>query len=314
MKLHHLRDFIAIARAQSVRGAARDLGLTQPALTRSLGELERELGAVLLERHARGVVLTAVGDAFLVRARAALEEIRRGGDEVAQLRGEATGAVTVGLSGTAWLALAPEVFTAFKRAYPDVRLRLVEGFFGTLEAQLRNGTMDFYVGPLPGTPLSDAYRTLPLFEKDVVIVGRVDHPLRNAKSLRALLDAEWVVTGVRERPEAEFERVFTERGLAPPTRTTRVDASIGVAVLLSETDALAVLPVQWMQTRLFKHALAAIPVKERFTAPGIVQIARAGLPLTPAAEHLSVLLQRAAQAYAARGGNVAARSTRRPRA
>ena len=57
-KLHHLRDFAAIARAESVRSAARSLGLTQPALTRSLRELELEIGGVLCERHARGIVLT----------------------------------------------------------------------------------------------------------------------------------------------------------------------------------------------------------------------------------------------------------------
>ena len=77
-KFHHLRDFVAIARADSVRSAARTLGLTQPALTRSLRELELEIGGVLCERHARGIVLTPLGERFLVRAQASLEELRRG--------------------------------------------------------------------------------------------------------------------------------------------------------------------------------------------------------------------------------------------
>ena len=55
MKLHHIRDFIGIAQARSMRAAARELGIAQPALTRSLQELETELGTPLLERHARGV-------------------------------------------------------------------------------------------------------------------------------------------------------------------------------------------------------------------------------------------------------------------
>ena len=73
LKLHHLGDFVAIAHHQSVRAAARSLDLAQPALTRSLRELERELNASLVERHARGVVLTGTGQRFLLRAQSALD-------------------------------------------------------------------------------------------------------------------------------------------------------------------------------------------------------------------------------------------------
>lgn len=65
MKLHHFREVVAIAERGSIRAAARHLAMAQPALTRSLAELERELGAPLFERRARGVVATALGQAFI---------------------------------------------------------------------------------------------------------------------------------------------------------------------------------------------------------------------------------------------------------
>eukprot|EP01031_Cornospumella_fuschlensis_P006796 gene6796-8452_t len=72
-KSRHLRDFIAIAHSRSLRAAATSLGLTQPAISRSLQELEEELGVPLFERHARGVLLTPAGEKFLVRAQIATE-------------------------------------------------------------------------------------------------------------------------------------------------------------------------------------------------------------------------------------------------
>ena len=68
MKLTHLRDVVAVAERGSLRAAARHLGIAQPAITRSIREIERELGVVLFERRARGVVLTPMGEVFMRRA------------------------------------------------------------------------------------------------------------------------------------------------------------------------------------------------------------------------------------------------------
>ena len=93
MKLHHLRGVVAIAERGGLRAASRHLQLAQPALTRSLGEIERELGAPLSDRHARGMTLTATGQAFVHRASAILNEARRAREEVEQLRGGMGGSI-----------------------------------------------------------------------------------------------------------------------------------------------------------------------------------------------------------------------------
>lgn len=298
MKLHHLRDFVAVAQALSVRGAARQLGLAQPALSRSMRELEAELGAVLLERHARGVVLTPIGEAFLVRASAALQEVRRGGEEVAQMLGETTGSVAIGVSSAAWLALVPQVHAAFRQRFPQVRLQLVEGFFRTMEPRLLDGSLDFFVGPRPERPAGDTYHVELLFPNERCVVGRHGHPLAKARSLAELVGAEWILTGVRERMESEFEEVFTDHGLTPPRALTKAESTIGVAALLAASDALAVLPRQWVKSPLLSPTIVPFMLAERFAAPDIVRISRAGLPLTPAADYLSTLIERQAVATA----------------
>lgn len=294
MKLHHLRDFIAIAHASSVRGAARALGLAQPALTRSLRELEKEVGASLVERHPRGVVLTPAGNAFLARASAAVEELRRGKEEIAQLGEDFQGEVTVGLSSAAFLAVVPEAYAAFRREMPLIRLHLIEGLFPALEPQLRDGRLDFYVGPRPEKFAADVYRLELLFHNERVVVCRADHPKRNVKSIKELIDAEWILTGLRERVEQEFEEQFSALGLDCPRALTQGDSLLAMVTMLNAGDAYAFVPRQWADTRLVSHGMRIVPVREKLQGPDIVQITRAGLPLTPAAERFASLMQRAA--------------------
>lgn len=294
MKLHHLRDFAAIANSHSVRGAARDLNLAQPALTRSLRELEAELGVALLERHARGVVLTPIGHAFLAHAQSAMQEIRRGQERVAQMRGEQTGSVCVGLSSAAWLTLVPQVYTPFRKKFPGVRLKMMEGAFSILESRLQDGTMDFYVGPRPERTPADSFQVTLLFQNERLVVCRRDHPLRQATRLDQLVGSEWILTGLREKVETEFEEIFTSHDLTPPNPMTHAESMVGVAVLLTATNAFAVLPRQWADSEVFTSVVQPVPLEEKLGGPDIVQICRAGLPLTPAADYFSTLIARAA--------------------
>lgn len=301
-KLHHLRDFVTIARAGSVRSAARLLGLTQPALTRSLQEMEVELDVALFERHARGMALTAAGERFLVRAQAALEEVRRGVEEAAQARGRMQGSVAVALSSAVALAMLPTAWRDFRRECPDVRLRVVESLFPAAEPGLRDGRLDFYMGPRPEGTLAGSYRVELVFRNERVVAGRRDHPLRAARSIGELLDAEWIVTGLRERIEEEFEEQFTALGLRSPRPTLVAESMLALLSLLASSDALAFLPRQWTDTPLLRGLVEPIAVAEPLMAPDIVLVTRARLPLTPAAERLSTLLQRSAAGARPRAG------------
>lgn len=77
MKLSHFRTAAAIAESGSLRAAARNLGVAQPSLTRGLSELEREIGAPLFERRSKGMIATPIGEAFVRRATAILNDVRQ---------------------------------------------------------------------------------------------------------------------------------------------------------------------------------------------------------------------------------------------
>lgn len=294
LKLHHLRDFIAIARTGSARSAARSLGMTQPALTRSLQELELELKVTLFERHARGMSLTVAGERFLLRAQIALEEVRRGSEEASQLQGTMQGNVAVALSSAVLLAMLPTACSAYRRECPDVRLRIIESLFPGAEPQLRDGRLDFYIGPRPETRLANSYRVELLFTNERLVIGRKNHPLRRARSINDLMDADWIITGLREHIEEEFEEQFKALGLRAPQSAIVAESMLALLSLLSTSDALAFLPRQWSDAPLLRNLVEPIIIDEPLMAPDIVRITRAALPLTPAAERLSTLLERAA--------------------
>lgn len=293
-KSRHLRDFIAIAHSRSLRAAATSLGLTQPAISRSLQELEEELGVPLFERHARGVVLTPAGEKFLVRAQIATESIRRGCEEARQFQGDLSGTVSVSISSAVVLGMLPLAYPQFRKAWPSINVRFVDGNFPVIEPKLRDGELDFYVGPRPERELGSGYSVLRIADNERVIMGRKGHPLSGATSLAELVDAEWVVSAIRDRVEQEFEEVFSAHGLPSPAVRTRAESMLVLVVLIATTDALVLLPKVWATNELFGGMVEQLNVSENLAAPDIVQMHSSQFPLTPAAEHLALLLQRAA--------------------
>jgi LysR family transcriptional regulator, regulator of abg operon len=292
MKLNQFRDVVAIAERGSLRAAARHLKLAQPALTRSVQELERELGAPLFERRARGMILTPIGQAFVRRASAVLTEVRRARDEAEQLHGGTSGKVVAGLSLAAHIALLPKALAPFRARYPHVELHLIEGWYPTLEAGLKDGSVDFYVGPRPDQELSPELAREVLFENERIILARKGHPHAGARSLRDLAGAEWATTSVTFRAEEELGQLFAQHRLAPPRLALRSQSALTLMIALASSDLLAMVPIQWIEFSETSDTLAPIIVKETLPAPPIVTVRRAGLPLTPAAEFLLDLLRR----------------------
>jgi LysR family transcriptional regulator of abg operon len=299
MKLDHFEEVVAIAERGSMRAAARHLQIAQPALTRSLALLERELGAPLFERRARGVVATPLGEAFIARARSILTEIRRTREEVEQIRGAGTGTVTVGLSIAAHLALLPPSLRPFRARYPDIRLHIIEGFYPTLEERLRDGTVDFYIGPDGGAqPVPQLSREV-LFHNRRIVLCRAGHPLAAATSLRELVGQDWVTTSITADAGDEINAFFARHGLPPPRLAVRSQSALTLLTCLANSDLLAMVPSQWERFEMTGKALITIRVEEELTAPPLVLVRRSDLPLTPAALHLLDLMHRATSRLAA---------------
>jgi LysR family transcriptional regulator, regulator of abg operon len=293
MKLQQLRDLVAIGEHGSLRAAARHLGTAQPTLTRSLSELERELGAPLFERRARGMVATALGQAFIRRAVAIVNDVRRARDEFEQLRGNATGQVTIGLSIAAHFWLLPKTLQPFRQRFPKVDLHIIEGFYPMLEQGLQDGSVDFYIGPDPSLALPPVLQKEHLLSGRRAVLCRSKHPLAGAKSLKELTKAEWITTSITPKAENEIGDLFRRNRLPEPVLALRSQSALTLLTCLASSDLLAMAPAQWMDS-FAARILTTIDVKEELSAPPIIMVSRLDVPLAPAASFLADLMKRAA--------------------
>ncbi|HEX2197553.1 MAG TPA: LysR substrate-binding domain-containing protein [Burkholderiales bacterium] len=294
MRIAQLRDFIATVEHGSLRAAARAIGVSQPAITKSIRQLENELHAQLLQRNARGASLTPAGKAFLARARVIQAELRKAEEDLQRLSGGRQGAVAFGVAPAACMLLVPEAMLAFRRDHAKARVRIVEGVNPALLPLVREETLDFSIGQGPAGRLDGALRFKPLFRPRLAIVGRRGHPLRAAKSLRELAGASWLMfypTG----SGATLERAFTTAGLALPEAIVQCESYAAALALLAKTDVLGLLIPQVTSDLLRPRHLQVIEIDEDMPAPLIGLYTRADAPLTPAAAAL-------AQAVTAAGG------------
>ncbi len=294
MKLVQLHHLVAVAQLGGLRRAARHLGIAQPAITRSIRDLEHELGATLFERSARGMTLTPIGEAFVKRSTAVQLELERARDEVQQLKGISTGTVSIGLSTAPHVSMLPMVLEPFRRRYPDVRLRITEGLFPAMESDIRSGAIDFYVGPLSEDILSGEYSSEKLLENRRVVLGRRGHPLADATSLADLVDARWVATSVTVDSGAELSPLFRRYGLREPVIAIQAQSALSMITVAASSDILAMLPQQWLGFARATRLLLHLKVREELVAPTICIVNRSRFPLTPIAQHLSDLFRRSA--------------------
>lgn len=300
MNLVHIRNIIAIVERGSLRSASRQLGIAQPALTRSVRDLEQELGAELFERGRAGMTVTPVGELFYRRAKGIEAEIKRTLDEIEQVKGHDKGLVTVGLSTAAHLELLPRIVGPFHKRFPQIRLKLIEGLFPSFEADIRDGHIDLYYGPVRKDFADPGLIIEPLFANPRIIIARKGHPLAGAGSITELAGASWVTTPVMIDSAYEVNAMYIDAGLPPPHIAVEAGSALSIITTVLSSDLLAPMPGQWSRIIDATGFLDQIRVREATYAPRICAVRPARMPMTPAAEYFNDLVMRAAPHVAAR--------------
>ena len=243
MKLHQLRALDAVARLGGIRAAARELGLTQPALTKALKELEITAGNRLLHRGSRGARLTAAGRALLVRARAILHELDCAGLEMRQMAGAQGADIAFAISPVLGEMIMPELLRAFRARYPSVGVRITEAYPEATLPAVAHGQLDFAFMVLLGTETAANVTVERWFEVPNGLVGRRGHPLAKGATLDQLLDQEWVLSNRSDGGQyALMARLCAATGREMPAMLTEVASLSLIKTLLLRSDALALSP------------------------------------------------------------------------
>lgn len=233
--------FLKTVELGSITRAAEEMGYTQPAVSRSIADLEREWDLTLLIRNKDGVVLTAQGEALLPDIQALCNAQRTLESQVSALHGLSRGTLRVGTVTSVSIQWLPRMIKEFQALYPGIQFDIINKWeFAELEELVRRGQVDCAFLTLPTEDSLDASF---LWRDQLVVVLPHDHPLANAPCYPIARFAQDPFIRFQEHWDMEFSRIFQEEGVRPNIRYTfnddfailaMVEQGLGIS-LLSET-------------------------------------------------------------------------------
>jgi DNA-binding transcriptional LysR family regulator len=282
VRLEDLDYFLAVAHAGHVGRASEAVGATQPALTKGIQRLERELQIPLFERTSKGMVLTMAGQAFHDRVRVARFGLDEAVKEANDLHLGKVGLIRVGISPNYADHFFGDACAALLRQRPAARMQVTVGLNDKLFAALRLGDLDFCISALQHAGDSE-FDQQPLFDDDLHVVGREGHPLLTTPDLRFadLAGQSWILPGPRVMARRAVEARFAEQGLPPPNVVIESNSSIASLMsVVRATDLLSVTGESTMRQHFGKGLAALLLSQARW--PRVVGITtRRGAYLSP---------------------------------
>ena len=296
LSLRQLRLVAAVTEHGQLSLAADELGITQPAASRTLADMERLLGVPLFERRTRGMVPTETGRAFALRAGNVLRELGAGIEEVAQRAGGLSGRVSVGaVTGAAVGHVMPAV-RAFRADAPEVEIEIQTGMSGELIRGLLAHRFDLAMSRLPEGLDPKLFDAVPAAAEEVVLICRAGHPaLAEAPARLADLGRlDWVMQARGAPIRVTVEAALAAAGAPPPPRVLVSQSLLVTLAALRGSDMVA--PVSAETAELVIGGIGAagirrLPVHEPLIVPPYSIVTLRGRSPGPAAARFLDLLR-----------------------
>lgn len=287
LKLRHLQMLVALDQFRHLGRAAEFLSVTQPAVSKTLAEVEGMFGMALFTRSTRGTEPTQAGASVVRFARAVLASYARTRDEIEAEASGASGRTSVGAMVAAMPVLAQAV-QRLKERSARATVLVEEGDLTRLLPRLRLGELDVFVGRLePGYAAPDL-ETEPLYEDAMVAVAAPGHPLADRRSVRwaQLADSPCVMPPPWASLRVKLEQQFFAHGLHPPADIVETASFLSQIMFLQQRGAVAFMArtvaEHFRQQGMVTLLRLAVPVP----LPPVGLITLRGQPLTPVTESL----------------------------
>lgn len=281
---------------RSILHAAEAASLTQPAASKSLGQLEDALGVQLFARHARGVTPTPYGEILVRHARSVLAELKQTHDELEAARTGLSGAVRIGTAVTSATTLVPQAVIALNQRSPRVRVGIELGFSETLVRRLLARHLDIVIARLH-TPQASAEILFEAIAEDAHGVAvRAGHPLagRDDITLAKTADYTWVLPPSGNVMRDRLNTEFLKAGLDPPDNVIETPSLPIILGLLENSNMIAPLAtgVIGSYCEVGKLAILPLPLDLRLGVSGIITVR--GYRLPPAVQAMLGEIRKAA--------------------
>ncbi len=281
IKVRHIQGFVEIVRLRSLKRAAEALFVTQPAISKTLRELEDILGTPLLIRNRSGISLTPQGEVFLHFAETSMAALAQGIDGALRLaRGERPG-FTVGALPSVAARLMPLVAEVFMER-SDITLRIIDGPHGYLTDLLKRGQIDVVIGRLGGTEAMKGTSFTQLYNEHLTFVVRPGHPLLDDPDIRRI--ADWPVIYPPETAAIRrlVDKVLLAHGVgALPRRLETVSGAFGRRYV-PRSDAVWIISAGVVADEIASGQLAALPFDTEISNGPVGLMTRAGETPGPA--------------------------------
>lgn len=254
--------FLAAVRCGSLTEAAAELGVSQPALSKSIRALEQQLGVPLIERGRFGVVATAFGEALRYHGQVVEAEFRHALGEIEALKGAQRGHVILGCGPTEATRLLPMALNRVQQGRPELRVTVLYGLNESLMPAVKQGDVDFALSSVPGRTQDTDLLHETLFTESAVVVARADHPLARLRQISPAQLAQqlWVLPRQRELERQAFDDYFRGHGINPPTAWVETTSTVLMKSLVMQSDALTFIPRELFHWEERARQLRALPV------------------------------------------------------
>lgn len=279
LRLRHLRLIVAMEAKGTLGRAAAETGITQPAATQMLRELESLLEIKLAERHARGIVFTQAGQVLARLARQTLDATRVASDSLADVVAGRNATLQIGAVPAAITALVEPVLDQFIARYPEDRFNIAElAAPESLVAGLRAGSHDLVLVREPAKP-DPSLVFEPLFADELVIVAAPTHPAARLDkvSLPMLNQYEWMLASPHVLTRTAFDS-WAAKARFTPGKLSSVSGNSATLLprALALTSAVAPTPASIVQTLLREGVLRRLRVDLRAPLPPLGALYRQG--------------------------------------
>jgi DNA-binding transcriptional LysR family regulator len=286
IRLRDVHVFLTVVQCGSMAKAAQQLAVTQPAISKSVADLESALRVKLLDRGPQGVEPTDYGKAFARRGLAVFDELRQGVDELKFMADPRVGEVRLGCPDTLAATLLPPVLERLSTQHPGIRL-YVEQTNPVLPdiRELRDRSVDLMFGRL-GPPFGEEVQSEILYRDSIVVVAPAQSKWvrRRRVDLADLVDEKWILYPPDRIPGVFIEEAFREHGLSLPQASVvsyslqlrdmlmmtgnylSIVAASAVPVLNAKRETVKVLPID-LGSRATARPVAIFTLKNRTLSP-----------------------------------------------
>ncbi|WP_036232781.1 LysR substrate-binding domain-containing protein [Marinobacterium litorale] len=263
VKLQQLRTVMVVARNHSLASAANELGLSQPAVTKILHELESDLGMELFVRTSRGTHATELGNTLAARASTVFAQLQKAAEEIHNIHEGLSGHVVIGTLLAGGANILPRAVARLRQRRPGVRVTIMEGTYDHLIPQLRQGALDLIVGRLPAYRYREGLEIESFYQEEIAFVARPDHPVfeQAQPSLADLRQWPWIMPLPDTTLRQMLESVFHERNLDLPVMACESLSVVTNRRLIIETDYIGTFPAQVVQPDIDAGLLSRIDMR-----------------------------------------------------